>query len=282
VASKYTKPIVAVIFDFDDTLAPDSTSQLLEALGVEVPKFWHDEVEPLVRSGWDPVPAYLYRMIEWSHAGRFNEPLGRELIERAGQEIELYPGVDSLFERLQETMAALSAEIALEFYVVTSGLERLVAATSIGPMLTQLWGCELHYSDDGDALFPRNLVSFTDKTRYLFQIHKGLIASRAELDPFAVNTRVPAEQIRVPFSNMIYVGDGFTDVPCFSLVAGRGGIPLTVVDPNRRERWGKAWGFIEEGRSMNVCPTDFSPGCSTEMILSMALQSMCDRIASKG
>jgi hypothetical protein len=282
VAPHCVKPVVAVIFDFDDTLAPDSTSQLLESLGVDVPKFWCDEVGPLVRSGWDPVPAYLYRMIEWSNADRFSEPLTSESIERMGQKIEFYPGVDTLFTRLQELVTGLSAEVSLEFYVVTSGLERLVAATAIAPMLTQLWGCELHYSDGGHALFPRNLVSFTDKTRYLFHIHKGLVASRAQLDPFAVNTRVPAEQIRVPFSNMIYVGDGFTDVPCFSLVAARNGIPLAVVDPRSRERWGRAWGFIEEKRAMNLCPTDFSSGSPTEMVLSMALQSVCDSIEREG
>jgi hypothetical protein len=142
-----TKPVVAVVFDFDDTLAPDSTSQLLAALGVaDVPAFWRDEVEPLVRSGWDPVPAYLYRVIEWSEAGRFAEPLGHEPIERSG----------------------------------------------------------------------------------------------------------------------------------------RGGIPLSVVDPMRQERWEHAWGFIEEGPSMNVCPTDFSPGSTAEMILSMALQGVCDRISLQG
>jgi phosphoserine phosphatase len=278
----HDKPIVAVVFDFDDTLAPESTSQLLEALGLDVPAFWRDDVEPLVGQGWDPVQAYLHSMLEASRAGRLSEPLSRESIERVGREAVLYPGVETLFGRLREELAAQSAELALEFYVISSGLERLVAATPLRGELTQLWGCEFDYAEDGRAQHVRNVVSFTDKTRYLFQIEKGLIAPRGEVDPFAVNQKIPPAHLRVPFAHMIYVGDGYTDVPCFSLVAERGGIPLAVVDPERYERWGRAWGFIEEGRAMNLCPTDFSPGGSTEMTLRMALQSVCDRVALDG
>jgi hypothetical protein len=81
---------------------------------------------------------------------------------------------------------------------------------------------------------------------------------------------------------MIYVGDGYTDVPCFSLVAKRGGIPIAVVDRERRERWGRAWGFIEEHRAMNLCLADYSQGSATEMILRMSLQSICEGIERAG
>lgn len=125
-------------------------------------------------------------------------------------------------------------------------------------------------------------MSFTDKTRYLFQIEKGLIAPRGELDAFAVNHKVPAGRERVPFARMICVGDGDTDVPCFSLVAKRGGIPIAVVARQRRERWGRAWGFIEEGRAMNLCLADYSRGSATDTILRVSLQSVCERAESAG
>ncbi|HEY5656494.1 MAG TPA: haloacid dehalogenase-like hydrolase, partial [Myxococcota bacterium] len=277
-----SKPVVAVIFDFDDTLAPDSTSQLLAGLGVDVAEFWREDVAPLVRAGWDPVPAYLYALLAASRAGRFAQPLTRDRLDRAGRAIQRYPGVDTLFTRLRDEAAVDHPGVGIEFYVITSGLERLVAATRVGRELTQLWGCEFHYGNSGEALFPANLVSFTDKTRYLFQIEKGLIAPRTELDAFAVNHKVPEGRERVPFSRMIYVGDGYTDVPCFSLVGKRGGIPIAVVDHQRRERWGRAWGFIEEQRAMNLCLTDYAPGGATETILRMSLQRICESIERTG
>ncbi len=273
------KPVVAVVFDFDDTLAPDSTSQLLAALGVDVPGFWRDEVRPLIRSGWDPVPAYLYRMLELGRAGRFNQPLVPNVLRRIGGALELYPGVPDLFERLWAHVDSVYPDVQLEFYVISSGLQAVVESSAMHRDFTRVWACDLYYDPiTGVACYPRNIVSFTDKTRYLFHINKGLIAPRCEQDPFEVNRRCPPDELRVPFDRMIYVGDGHTDVPCFSLVTARGGIALAVVDADRQERWGRAWGFLEDRRALNLCPTDYREGSAADMVLKMALQTVCERI----
>ena len=274
------KSRIAVVFDFDDTLAPDSTSQLLASLGVDVQRFWPEYVAPLIEAGWDPVPAYLYRILQWSQEGRLSEPITRDVLKRAGASLELYPGVDTLFQRLRDYADACAEGIQLEFYVISSGLQEVIDSSCIRAQLTQVWACDFHHeAETGPAVYPRNIVSFTDKTRYLFQIEKGLIAPRAESDPFAVNRKLADADLRIPFEHMLYVGDGYTDVPCFSLVSRRGGVALAVVDPDRSERWGRAWGFIEQGRAMNLSPTDYRDSGHTEMILKMALQSVCERIA---
>ena len=275
-----TKRRIAVIFDFDDTLAPDATSQLLTSLGVNVQRFWPETVAPLIDAGWDPVPAYLYRILEWSRERRLREPLTREVLRSAASSLALYPGVETLFDRLRNHARAFADELELEFYAISSGLQELIDGSRIRSQFTQVWGCELHCeAESGHAVYARNVVSFTDKTRYLFQIEKGLIAPREETDPFAVNRKLSHEALRIPFEHMLYVGDGYTDVPCFSLVSGRGGVALAVVDPERKEHWGRAWGFIEEGRAMNLAATDYRPGEPTEMILKMALESICERVA---
>jgi hypothetical protein len=273
------KKIVAVVFDFDDTLAPDSVSQLLRVLGVDPRSFWLNEVQSLVDEGWDLVPAYLYRIIERSRSGQVNEPLTRQLLRRAGHSLELYPGVASLFERLRQQTSGFNPEVSLEFYVVSSGLQDLIDGSKIREEFTQVWACELHYDEEtGEAQFAKNLVSFTDKTRYLFHIHKGLIAPRHETDPLDVNRKLEVSEKRIPFEQMIYLGDGFTDVPCFSLIAARGGIPLAVADPKRTDRWACAWGFVEDGRAISVSPADFRDGTAIDMVLKMALQRICERI----
>ncbi len=268
---------VAVVFDFDDTLAPDSTSQLLAALDVDPHSFWRDQVEPLVRAGWDPVPAYLYRVLE--HSSSSPHPLTRKRLQEVGSSLEFYPGVGDLFHRLREHASGSEVELNLEFYIISGGLQTLIDASPIRGEFTQVWASDLHHAEGtGEALFPRNVVSFTDKTRYLFHVHKRLIARRGELDPFEVNRRLSPDDCCIPFEQMIYVGDGYTDVACFSLVQERGGIALAVVDYDRTERWGRAWGFIEDGRALNVSPTDFRQGTSAEMVLRMALLSIEEKI----
>ena len=273
-SEKYT---VAVVFDFDDTLAPDSTSQLLAALGVDPHSFWRDQVEPLVEAGWDPVPAYLYRVLE--HARSSPDPLTKERLLEVGSSLELYPGVSDLFDRLRAHASGSEVELDLEFYIISSGLQTLIDASPIRGEFTQVWASDLHHAEGtGEALFPSNVVSFTDKTRYLFHVHKRLIARRGEFDPFEVNRKLGPADRSIPFEQLIYVGDGYTDVPCFSLVQERGGIALAVVDYDRTERWGRAWGFIEDGRALNVSPTDFRQGSSAEMVLRMALQSIEEKV----
>ena len=202
------KNTVAVVFDFDDTLAPDSTSQLLVALGVDPHSFWRDQVEPLVGAGWDPVPAYLYRLLE--HTRSSPDPLTRKRLQEIGSSLELYPGVADLFDRLRAHASSAEVELNLEFYIVSSGLQTLIDASPIRGEFTQVWASDLHHAEGtGEALFPSNVVSFTDKTRYLFHVHKRLIARRGEFDPFEVNRKLGPDGRCVPFDQMIYVGDGY-------------------------------------------------------------------------
>ena len=276
------RDVIAIVFDFDDTLVPDSTSQLLEGLGVDVDAFWRETVATLVRDGWDPALAYLHRLLSLREDGLASGSLTRQRLFEAGEALQLYPGVETLFARLRAAARELNAHSELEFYVVSSGLQTVIEASPIRPHLKQVWACEFHYEPEtGRLLCPRNVVSFTDKTRYLFQIHKGLLSPRSAGDPFEVNRRVERKNIHVPFERMVFVGDGYTDVPCFSLVTERGGKALAVVDPKRRERWGRAWGFLEEGRALNLSPTDYSEGSSTEMVLMMAIQRIIEESREK-
>lgn len=269
---------IAVVFDFDDTLGPDSTSGLLQQLGVDVQRFWKEEVQNLLDDDWDPVPAYLTKMMELAREGRIPQ-LTLARFQEWGQRLPLYPGVTDVFNRLRQHARAINPRVSIEFYLISSGIEEILRATPVAGEFHDIWACQFAYSDSGAASQLKKIVSFTDKTRYIFQIQKGIFGRGVRSRPFEVNRKVPERDLRVPLNQMIFVGDGYTDIPCFSLIRKGGGIAIGVYDRDHREKWGRAWGFIEDGRVSNLAPADFSERSALSDSLHMAIESMAGRIA---
>ena len=269
---------IAVVFDFDDTLTPDSTSSFLDSIGVNVPEFWQNRVQPLINTGWDPIPAYLYMMIKESEA----RPEGRRITRRAfaswGSRIKFYSGVTRIFSRLERHARAVASTISVEFYLISSGVGEILRSTKVFKHFKDTWACDFHYNSKGEITFPRNVVSFTDKTRYLFSISKGHTGAKHRGKPFDVNKKIPPQELRVPFDQMIFVGDGYTDIPCFSMLRKVNGVAIGVYDKMSREKWGRAWGFIEEGRVSNLVPADYGKNSALENSLMMAIEAIGNRI----
>ena len=267
---------IAVIFDFDDTLAPDSTSAYLHSLGLDLHQFWQKRVADLIEDNWDPIPAYLFQMIEESRQGHIG-PITRQSLQDWGGQVRFYPQVPTIFERLTLQAKELNPDVQLHFYLISSGIGDILRHTPIAHHFTDIWACDFHYDQADHIQFPKKVVSFTDKTRYIFQIAKGIVGTPYRNQPFAVNRKVGPQGLRIPFDQMIFVGDGYTDVPCFSLVRKAGGIAIGVYDIDDREKWGRAWGFIEDQRVSNLVPADYSPRSALSNCLAMALESLCNR-----
>lgn len=271
---------IAVVFDFDDTLAPDTTTGFLRHSGMaDVGRFWKEDVDPLItRDDWDPVPAYLYRMIQAGRSGRM-PPITRERLAEWGRQAPLHAGVETLFRRLRAAAEEANPRVKLEFYVISSGIGDVLRATPIAHELTDLWASELHFGDDGQAEFARRVISFTDKTRYLFHIQKGLTGHAHRGKPFEVNRKLPPEQIRVPLKQMIFVGDGYTDIPCFSLLKQNGGMPIAVYDRHREDKWGNAFQFVRDGRVANLHSANYADDSDLSAFLVMAVRSLATDVA---
>jgi len=270
---------IAVVFDFDDTLAPDTTSGYLQQAGIDdLAGFWRDDVGSLHANGWDPVPAYLHGMVEAQNAGRIG-PITRESLADWGARAPLHPGVETLFDRLREAAHQAYPRVRLEFYVISSGLGDVLRATRIAQEFTEIWASEFHYDAAGHAIFPRRVVSFTDKTRYLFHVQKGLIGPAFAGKPFEVNRKVARERQHVPLDQMIFVGDGYTDIPCFSLLRQNKGIPIAVYDSHRKERWGNAFRFVLDDRVSNLHSANYLPDSDLSNFLVMAVRALSERIA---
>ena len=273
--------VIALVFDFDDTLAPDSTSGFLQHLGVDATVFWRDQVGPLLsEQDWDPVPAYLYRMLELSRTGAQGR-ITRERLRDWGGRLPLHDGVATLFDRLRARLHQAHPTVQLEFYLISSGIGDVLRGTPIAEQFADIWASEFHYGPDGAIDFPRRIVSFTDKTRYLFHIQKGIIGPESRNKPFEVNRKVDADKLRVPFDQMIFVGDGYTDIPCFSLIRRSGGVAFGVWDPRHKEKRSRAWGFIEDGRVSNLNHARFGEDAELYQLLEAAVESLASKIVLK-
>ena len=269
---------IAVIFDYDDTLAPDTTSGFLSKHGINAEGFWLNTVNPLYGDDWDPVPAYLYKLIEFARDGRI--PLKKNELEKWGTESPLHEGVDTIFSRLRAVVEEANPKATLEFYVISSGIGDVLRNSTIASDFKDIWASELHYDSGGTAIFPRKVISFTDKTRYLFHIQKGLIGKPARGKPLDVNEKFSFEDLRIPFSNMIFVGDGMTDVPCFSLITKENGLAVAVYDKEHHaNKWARAYKFIAEKRVSTLYSANYSPGSDLSNFLAMAVGNLAEHIA---
>ena len=225
--------VIAVVFDFDDTLVPDSTTALLESRGVDVDEFWSKLVPPLVNDGYDPPLAYLRLILDQvSNGGALAGLTNRDLRDFGGSlDTQYFEGLPKMFDDLKELVSEFR-DVSIEFYVVSGGLQDVIGGSRVvQEYIDGYYGCLLGEADDGVVRYVKRCVTFTEKTRYLFEINKGVRPQDSRSRPHSVNNKV--QDRRVPFSNMIYVGDGLTDIPCFSLVREGGGWTFGVRAKNK-------------------------------------------------
>ena len=224
---------IAVVFDFDDTLVPDSTTALLESRGIDTKEFWSKLVPPLVDDGYDPPLAYLRLILD--RVGQ-DLPLGmlrnRDLREfGASLDRLFFPGLPQMFEDLRILVSEFR-DVSIEFYIVSGGLQEVIEGSDIvRKYFDGFYGCRLGEDAGGTIRYVKRCVTFTEKTRYLFEINKGVRIEKSRTRPHLVNNRV--KNRRIPFDRMIYVGDGLTDIPCFSLVRNGGGKTFGVFSKNK-------------------------------------------------
>ena len=249
---------IAIIADCDDTLAPDTTGQLLKMCGVDPQDFFLNQCAPLVREGWDPSLAYMSRMVELAKGdGLLSHLTKHKLRDLAGQ-IEFFPGVPDVFENVKQAIEAepefRAAGIRIESYVISGGIAEFLRASSLMATTHRIWACDFSYDSRGVIEFPRNVISFTDKTRFLFRINKGLTAPVFDTRPTAVNDPLRADERPVPFENMVYLGDGATDVPSMSVIVSQGGFVIGVGSQDRPD---KTWALAYGRRANQTVAPDF-------------------------
>ncbi len=284
--SDYT--VIAVIFDFDDTLAPDSTSFFLKEHGVDVDDFWLKEVKPLVQSGYDPTHAYLKRLLDYVGEGKPLGNLTNQELSNFGKKLDasFFPGIPELFGDLSASVKDYR-DIGIEFYIISGGLEDMLTGSEVvSKNFSGVYGCKLGGDTDDDPLrYIKRAITFTEKTRYLFEINKGVTPEKVAEKPYLVNRSKSHKERRIRFSNMIYVGDGLTDIPCFSLVkngagdpAG-GGVCFGVFDPTKEKSAKQALDeYLIPGRVASAHAPYYTKDRELGALIRSAVAGICHKI----
>jgi phosphoserine phosphatase len=232
--------IVALIFDFDDTLTDDTTTRLLESRGIDTREFWQRQMKELTDAGWDSPLAYLKLILDYTGKGMPLEGLGNADLRAFGGTLSFHPGIPALFEELQDLVKEHHlSRPAIEFYIISGGMEEIIRGSKIARYFSGIWGCRFH-EVGGRITHIMNAVTYTEKTKYIFAINKG-VDRQSRSEPYAVNKKVEHPNRRIPFEHMIYIGDGLTDVPCFSLMEQFKGQAFGVFDPQKEGSPKKAW-----------------------------------------
>jgi phosphoserine phosphatase len=268
---------IAVIFDFDDTLAPASTSRLLEEHGVDVQRFWEERFADMITDGYDPANAYLTLILEEvGEDGKLGKLTVNDLQDFGSRlDDELFPGLPQMFNDLDEIVEEYK-DTSIDYYIVSSGLRNVILGTDLSEKFRGIYASELGEWEDDYLAHIKRAVTFTEKTRYIFEINKGLEQEDTRSDPYAVNEHKPADERRVPFENMIYVGDGLTDVPCFSLITKNDGKAFGVFDPTDQSSRQKVLNFIDAPRrvqSMNA--PEYREDDDLGSLLRYQVQALC-------
>lgn len=277
-----TRPIcnrIALIFDFDDTLAPDTFDQLVQSLGLDIHEFRQNRYDPLKEAGWDPVAARFYCLIAESQQRKdIKDKITQDYLIQFGKGLEPFDGVTQMFDGLHQRVQDLNPDVELEFYIITGGFAEVIRNTCIAPCFKQIWGCEFHYAETGEIAFLKRSISHTEKTRYLMQIASGRDRVDGDGQSFAYRD-ISEDQLYVPLSQIIYVGDGASDVPCFSVLHDEGGIALGVYKGDTAAAWSQEVEVTESQRVLNLAPADYHEGSELMRSLILAVESLCKQIA---
>ena len=258
--------IIAIIFDCDDTLCEDTITYLIRSYGINAKSFWK-EVGDEVETGMDPPLAYMYKIVELVELGKMPDLNNAKLREIGGQ-LKFFSGIPEIFEELQKFVnnipGFVAAEVCLEFYIVSGGFEEMLKGSSVTKYIKDIFGCTFNENPQTGLLNrPKGVVTFTEKTKFIYAINKGIPSSELRRDPYRVNDSIEEKDRRIPFSNMIYIGDGPSDIPCFSLIqklgAGNGTIGH-VIGVYRRGKSHRGY-ELATGKRITVGPysADYTP-----------------------
>ena len=262
---------VALIYDFDGTLAPGNMQEydFIPAVGKSNKEFWNDANVLAETQDADPVLAYMARMIQEAQSKGLS--LRREAFQISGRNIRYYKGVEEWFSRMNEYAAERG--IRLLHYVNSSGLKEIIEGTSIAKEFKHIYACSFLYNVDGIAYWPAVAVNYTNKTQFIFKINKGV---ESVYDTRMVNQYMEENRRPVPFKRMIYVGDGMTDIPCMRLVKNYGGHSIAVYNPVDKGKRKDMNALIRDNRVNFVCSADYSVGSEMDTVV----KSIIDKIAA--
>ena len=250
---------MAICYDFDGTLAPGNMQnrRFVPDIGMTADQFWAEVSENTRLTGCDSTISYMYVMLK--KAKEAGVAVRRQDMAEWGRHTEFFPGVESWFRRINRYSAGIGIQTL--HYVISAGNGEIIEASGIAGQLDGVYASRFMYDEDGQACWPAVALNFTTKTQYLFRINKGAFDHDYRDE---INKYVPDDERPVPFENIIYLGDGETDVPCFRTVKSLGGLSVAVYDQGQQEY---AEQFRREGRVNAVAAADYRENSKLELLV---------------
>ena len=258
---------VALMYDFDKTLCTTDMQNygFMQDLGMEPKDFWAACGEVSNKYGMDKILSYMYMMIKKTQEKGIS--MTKEYLNYLGKSVVLYRGVQTWFDRINEFGNSLDVDV--EHYIISSGVKEIIEGTSIAKYFKKIYACKFVYDEQtNEAIWPAMAINFTQKTQYLFRISKGALD---EHDEEKLNSDTKDEKRAIQYRNMIYVGDGLTDIPCMQLLKDKGGKAIALYQPQYKD---KILPLIEDKRINSVCVADYSTNSTLEKTVKLMIENM--------
>ncbi len=258
---------VALMYDFDKTLSPKDMQEFsfIPSLGIDDPAlFWKDVNDYTLSNKMDPILSYMYVMLK--KAEHANQPIRRKDFVGLGDKIEFYPGVEAWFKRINKYGKKIGLEV--EHYIISSGLAEIIEGTTIADEFKRIYACRYLYNASEVAVWPATVVNYTTKTQYLFRINKGILDESNNAD---LNKSMPDDDRPIPFNRMIYIGDGFTDIPAMKLVKQNGGKTIAIYNHTNNDS-AVAETLFKEKRVDFIAPSKYDDESQVDKIVKSILE----------
>lgn len=259
-------PIVCIMYDFDKTLCTQDMQnyKFIPDVGLSPNEFWSQTGDFGSKTQMEKILAYMYMMkLKAKDAGI---KLSKDYLRSLGSSIEYYKGVEGFFKRINDF--GKSEGVKVEHYIISSGVKEIIEGSSIAKCFKKIYACEFFYNEQGEAIWPKLTINYTQKTQFVFRISKGV--EKID-DDDAVNNKMSKDKRRVFYQNMIYVGDGITDIPCMQLVKDKGGKSIAIYQDIKKVNASK---LIQDERVNFICKADYSDGSEIDKIIKMQIKSI--------
>ena len=264
-------PIAAIMYDFDRTLCTKDMQDysFIPSLGMTESEFWHFSNSLAQKEHMDSILSYMYAMVKFSKDKDI--PLLREKLANMGKNVELFDGVETWFKRINDFGSSLGMQV--EHYVISSGMKEIIEGTKISDQFKSIFACEFLYDESGNGIWPKTDVNYTNKTQFVYRINKGVLDVANDND---LNRSMPDDSKRVPFCNMIYIGDGLSDVPCMKMMKAYGGYSIAVY----QEKDSKVDDLLKRRRVDYIYPADYRENSGLDITVKNILRKMsiCDKL----
>lgn len=271
--------IIGLVYDYDQTLSPTymQDAVLFPKFGINPAEFWKKCQKLVNEQEYESELAYLKAMLDYLDIDR---PSNADL-EELGKDLKFFPGLPEMFEELEDVLTPehRAMEVKIEHYIISSGIKTLIDGSALKPYVKEIFGCEFAENESGVISFPKRVISHTAKTQYLFRINKGMLGHDQD-----VNDHMPEELRPIPFQNMVYIGDGPTDVPCFTVMKRSKGYTIAVYNPGDESRTSFRKAFQLSGAAARIdylAPADYRGGSHLRLLLEEMVVDIADKIVDR-